>query len=54
MPRLLQLSIGNINDMTVAPTLIEPAKCRLTCHLGKCSDDTVAIYALLVAIAMRR
>ncbi len=46
-PRLLQLSAGNINDMTVAPTLIEAARGRCTRLIADRGYDTNAIRTLL-------
>lgn len=48
-PRLLQLSAGNINDLTVAPALIETARGHVTCLLADRGYDTNAIRALLAS-----
>lgn len=45
--RLLQLSVGNINDLTVAPASIEAARGHVTCLLADRGYDTNAIRALL-------
>ena len=44
---MLQLSAGNVNDMTIAPALIAAAQGRFTCLLADRGYDTNAIRALL-------
>ena len=46
---MLQLSAGNINDMQVAPALIEAAQGRFTCLIADRGYDTNAIRALLAS-----